>query len=50
LLQTAALARLQHYLWDADRLRIYFETRNGMIGADYSSKFSAWLAHGYALA
>jgi deoxyribodipyrimidine photolyase len=44
--QTAALARLKHYLWDADRLRIYFETRNGMIGADYSSKFSAWLAHG----
>lgn len=29
-----------------DRLRVYKETRNGMVGADYSSKFSAWLAHG----
>lgn len=44
--ETAALARVKHYLWDADRLGIYFETRNGMIGADYSSKFSPWLAHG----
>ena len=24
----------------------YFETRNGMLGADYSSKFAPWLAHG----
>ena len=44
--ETAALARLTHYFWDADCLRVYFETRNGMLGADYSSKFSAWLAHG----
>ena len=44
--ETAALARVKHYLWDKDCLRVYFETRNGMIGADYSSKFSAWLAHG----
>lgn len=29
-----------------DRLRVYKETRNGMVGADYSSKFSVWLAHG----
>ena len=44
--ESAALARLKHYLWDKDCLASYFETRNGMIGADYSSKFSAWLAHG----
>ena len=25
---------------------MYKETRNGMVGADYSSKFSPWLAHG----
>ena len=37
--ETAALARLQHYLWDADCLGSFFETRNGMVGADYSSKF-----------
>ncbi len=44
--ETAGLARLQHYLWDSDCLSRYKETRNGMLGADYSSKFSAWLALG----
>ena len=41
-----ALKRLQHYLWDTDALSTYFETRNGLLGADYSSKFAPWLAHG----
>lgn len=44
--ETAALRRLKHYLWDADCLGSYFETRNGMLGADYSSKFAPWLANG----
>ena len=44
--ETTALKRLQHYFWDTDCLQNYKETRNGMLGADYSSKFSAWLAHG----
>lgn len=44
--ETAALARVKDYIWDKDLLKDYFETRNGMIGADYSSKFSPWLAHG----
>lgn len=44
--ERAALARLQHYIWDADCLGTYFETRNDMLGADYSSKFAPWLAHG----
>jgi DNA photolyase len=44
--ETAALERLKDYIWDKDLLRKYFDTRNGMIGADYSSKFSPWLAHG----
>jgi deoxyribodipyrimidine photo-lyase len=44
--ETAALKRLQYYLWDSDLLSTYFETRNGMIGGDYSTKFSPWLAHG----
>ncbi len=43
---TAALERLHHYLWEGDHLRAYKETRNGLIGADYSSKLSAWLAMG----
>ncbi|MCC5816439.1 MAG: DASH family cryptochrome [Leptospira sp.] len=38
--------RLQEYFWDKNLLRIYKETRNGMIGWDYSSKFSPWLANG----
>lgn len=29
-----------------DQLKVYKETRNGMLGADYSTKFSPWLAHG----
>ena len=44
--ETAALARLNHYLWGTDALATYFDTRNGMLGADYSTKFSPWLAHG----
>ncbi|NEQ98355.1 MAG: DASH family cryptochrome [Cyanothece sp. SIO2G6] len=44
--ETAGLARLQKYIWEGDRLKEYKETRNGMLGADYSSKFSPWLTHG----
>ena len=42
----AALARVQHYLWDTDCLSTYFDTRNGLLGPDYSTKFAPWLAHG----
>jgi deoxyribodipyrimidine photo-lyase len=44
--ETAGQARLQQYFWQQDGLRRYKETRNGMLGADYSSKFSPWLALG----
>ncbi len=44
--ESRALARLKHYLWTADRLRVYKETRNGMLNLDDSSKFSPWLACG----
>ena len=44
--ETEAQKRLHSYLWKSDSLRNYKETRNGLIGADYSSKFSAWLANG----
>ncbi|MGF1570699.1 MAG: DASH family cryptochrome [Nodosilinea sp.] len=44
--ETAGLQRLQHYVWETDSLKTYKETRNGMVGADYSSKLSAWLALG----
>lgn len=38
--------RLDTYFWEKDLLKTYKETRNGLLGADYSSKFSAWLALG----
>lgn len=44
--ETAALARAKEYIWTKDLLKIYFDTRNGMIGEDYSTKFAPWLSHG----
>lgn len=44
--ETAALERLRWYGWETDALRQYKITRNGLLGSDYSSKFSAWLALG----
>ncbi|MCC5940795.1 MAG: DASH family cryptochrome [Balneolaceae bacterium] len=41
-----AWKRLEHYLFESDSLRDYKYTRNGLLGANYSSKFSPWLAHG----
>lgn len=45
--ETAALARVKDYIWEKDLLKVYFDTRNGMLATeDYSTKFSPWLAHG----
>ena len=44
--ETAALERLQYYLWDSKSIKTYKKTRNGLIGGDYSSKFSPWLTLG----
>ena len=44
--ESAGLRRLTEYVWEGDHLREYKQTRNGLLGADYSSKFSAWLALG----
>lgn len=44
--ETQALRRLRHYFWEKDQVAQYKETRNGLIGPDYSSKFSPWLAQG----
>lgn len=41
-----ALRRLKEYFWDGDHLKNYKFTRNELLGADYSSKFSPWLANG----
>jgi len=41
-----AWKRLDHYFFESDELRNYKFTRNGLLGKNYSSKFSPWLAHG----
>jgi deoxyribodipyrimidine photo-lyase len=44
--ESHALARVKYYIWDSDLLATYFETRNGMLGGDYSTKLAPWLALG----
>ena len=44
--ETEGLRRLKYYLWDSNLIKTYEETRNGMVGGDYSSKFSVYLTHG----
>ncbi|TQI69926.1 deoxyribodipyrimidine photo-lyase [Gramella sp. Hel_I_59] len=41
-----ALKRVEQYFFKQRNLETYKETRNGLIGTDYSSKLSAWLANG----
>jgi deoxyribodipyrimidine photo-lyase len=38
--------RLNNYFWNTKKLQYYKKTRNGLVGEDYSSKLSAWLANG----
>ena len=42
----AAKERLDFYLWQSKKINFYKQTRNGLIGKDYSSKFSSWLSNG----
>jgi deoxyribodipyrimidine photo-lyase len=44
--ETEALARLRYYLWETDFVSSYKKTRNGLLGSDYSTKFSAYLSQG----
>ena len=44
--ETAAKERLDYYLWESDSIKTYKNTRDGLIGADYSSKLSPWLGQG----
>jgi len=41
-----AKRRLDHYFWDTNKLSYYKQTRNELLGINYSSKLSAWLANG----
>lgn len=44
--EDTALKRLKNYIWEGDHLKDYKNTRNGLLGPDYSSKFSPWMANG----
>ena len=44
--ETEALKRLDHYFFESKKVGFYKQTRNGLVGLDYSTKFSAWLANG----
>ena len=44
--ETEALNRLRYYLHQSHHVATYKETRNGLLGSDYSTRFSPWLANG----
>ena len=44
--ENQAMKRLEHYFWETKKIGVYKLTRNGLIGKDFSSKFSPWLANG----
>lgn len=44
--ESEALAQLKYYLWDSDLIQQYKQTRNELLGWDYSSKLSIYLAQG----
>jgi deoxyribodipyrimidine photo-lyase len=44
--ETAAHQWMKQWIWERDCLKTYKETRNGMVGSDYSSKLSPWLSAG----
>lgn len=44
--ETAGLARVEEYIWERQLIKNYKETRNGLLGMDYSSKFSPWVSLG----
>lgn len=44
--ESQALQRVNQYLFETHHVATYKQTRNGLIGVDYSTKFSPWLANG----
>jgi deoxyribodipyrimidine photo-lyase len=44
--ESAGLARLQYFLFDSKKVLTYKDTRNGLLGPDYSTKFSVYLSLG----
>lgn len=44
--ENEALNRIDNYFFETKKIAFYKKTRNGLVGTDYSTKFSAWLANG----
>ena len=44
--EQSALSRLNEFIWQTNAIATYKQTRNGLIGKNYSSKLSPWLAVG----
>ena len=44
--ETEGLKRLEYYLFESKKASNYKNTRNGLVGINYSTKFSPWLANG----
>ncbi|QKX16233.1 DASH family cryptochrome [Microbulbifer sp. YPW1] len=43
---TAGHQRIRDYFWHSENITRYKQTRNGLVGTEYSSKLSPWLANG----
>lgn len=44
--ETPGLELMNEFIWQKEHIKNYKETRNELIGKNYSSKFSAWLSLG----
>jgi deoxyribodipyrimidine photo-lyase len=44
--EDAGLAQLHSFIWKTENIKTYKETRNQLLGDDFSSKLSAWLSLG----
>ncbi len=44
--ETNGLHRLKDYIWETGAIKTYKQTRNGLLGSNYSTKLSSWLSLG----
>ncbi len=44
--ESGALEHVRRYIFDNQTIKTYKKTRNQLLGFDFSTKFSPWLAHG----
>jgi deoxyribodipyrimidine photo-lyase len=44
--ESAGVRRVHNYIWEDQKIKTYKESRDGMLGLDFSTKFSPWLSLG----